>query len=262
MGEEFIPTERPSVRILGIRINLTDYDTTLALTRQCISQHSFGHYICACPVHPIMVSQKDRELKTALNNSLLTVPDGLPVVWAARVLGAAIKDRVYGPNLMLRCCEMAEQLGYSVYLYGGKEQTLGKLRADLLKRYPRIRIAGTYSPPFRSLSPEEETKAVEMVNLVSPDILFVGLGAPKQEKWMARNCGKIGAHVTIGVGAAFDFLSGEKRQAPPWMQDRGLEWAFRLYHEPRRLWKRYVVYNPMFVSMFLAQLMRQKLQLR
>nr|NIN51763.1 WecB/TagA/CpsF family glycosyltransferase [Nitrososphaeria archaeon]NIQ32261.1 WecB/TagA/CpsF family glycosyltransferase [Nitrososphaeria archaeon] len=166
----------------------------------------------------------------------------------------SIAERVYGPNLMLQACEMAETSGFSVFLYGGRAQTLDKLKTNLLKRFPSLSIAGAYSPPFRSLTPDEEIRIITMINKASPDILFVGLGAPKQEKWMARHCDRLNVPVTLGVGAAFDFLSGEKRQASIWMQRRGLEWLYRLLNEPTRLWKRYLLYNPLFVTLFLGQL--------
>lgn len=251
-----------SVRILRVKVDLLDYDTTVSLIRDCISHNLMGQYICACPVHPIMISQWDAELKDALSNSWLTVPDGMPVVWAARLLGASIINSVRGTNLMLRSCEMAESHGYSIFLYGGKVETLKKLEENLLKRFPRLHIAAVYSPPFRALFSEEVKKIIEMINLASPDILFVGLGAPKQEKWMADHCQSIKVPVTIGVGAAFDFLSDEKKQAPPWMQIWGLEWLFRLLNEPKRLWVRYLVYNPLFVFLFIAQLIEAKLHVR
>ncbi len=249
----------PSEDVAGTRIHMVDYDQTIALIKDSIEKRVIGRYICACPVHPIMVSRRDHELKKALNKSWLTVPDGMPVVWAARMLGGSIIDRVYGPNLMLQICETAEMFGFSVFLYGGKPQTLRKLKRSLLERFPHLKIAGAYSPPFRSLSPEEEEAIITMINTASPDILFVGLGAPKQEKWMAKHCRKAKVNVMVGVGAAFDFLSGEKKQAPKWMQTRGLEWLFRLLSEPTRLWARYAVYNPLFVALFLGQLIRAKL---
>ena len=247
------------VEILGVRVDLVDYETIINLIKKSISQHSLGRYICPCPVHPIIVAQRDRELNHALNDSWLTVPDGMPVVWAAKMLGGPAIDRVYGPNLMLQACQMAEMFGFSVFLYGGKPQTLEKLKRNLLKRFPNLSFAGAYSPPFRALSPKEEKTIVTMINKASPHILFVALGAPKQEKWMAKHCRKVNVKVMVGVGAAFDFLSGEKKQAPKWMQTRGLEWLFRLLSEPTRLWARYAVYNPLFVALFLGQLIRAKL---
>jgi N-acetylglucosaminyldiphosphoundecaprenol N-acetyl-beta-D-mannosaminyltransferase len=235
-----------SFTILGVKIDLIDYETVINLIRKNIKNGFSGQYICASPVHPIIVSQKDKKAKDALNNSWLTVPDGKAVVWAARLLGGTIKNRVYGPELMLRSCKMAEQDGFSIFLYGGTSQALNKLELNFKKRFPRLKIAGTYSPPFRNLSNKEEIMVNEMLNTCHPDILFVGLGAPKQEKWMARHCPKLNVPVTMGVGAAFDFISGEKKQAPRWMQDAGIEWLFRLVYEPRRLWKRYLWGNLIF----------------
>ncbi len=246
--------EWESIRILGVRIDLVDYTLTTDIMRECISNRTMGNYICVTPVHPIMVSRSDQDLREALENSKLSVPDGMPVVWAARLLGGKIQDRVYGPNLMLRACAMAECEGYSVFLYGGKPETLIKLKNELADRFPNLRIAGSYSPPFRKLLPKEEEEIIQAINSASPDLLFIGLGAPKQEKWMARHCPKMNVPVTIGVGAAFDFLSGEKKQAPAWMQSRGLEWIFRLINEPKRLLVRYLVYNPLFILFFLKQL--------
>lgn len=254
--------QRSSTKVLGVRIDLVDYDTTVTLMKGCISQNLLGRYICACPVHPIMLSQRDQELKEALNSAWFTVPDGMPVVWAARCLGASIRNSVRGTNLMLRACKMAESNGHSIFLYGGKPQTLQKLKRNLLKNFPNLQISGIYSPPFRTLSLEEEANIVEMINLASPNFLFVCLGAPKQEKWMLNNCGKIKVPVTMGVGAAFDFLAGEKKQAPQWMRVIGLEWLFRLLSEPKRLWFRYIIYNPLFVLLFLFQLIGVELTSR
>jgi N-acetylglucosaminyldiphosphoundecaprenol N-acetyl-beta-D-mannosaminyltransferase len=251
--------DKTLVRILGIRIDMVDYESTLSLIKKQIVKPSFGNYICVCNVHVIMLAQKDYDLKNALDHSTLTVADGMPVVWSARKLGASINATVRGTNLMLKACEMAESERYSVFFYGAKPQTLSKMQENLLRRFPRLRISGVYSPPFSPLSEEEDAQIIEMINSASPDILFIGLGAPKQEKWMADYCQKIKVPVTIGVGAAFDFLSGEKKQAPVWMQARGLEWLFRLVNEPSRLWARYIVYNPQYVFLVIKQLLREKL---
>ena len=235
-----------TLKILDVKVDLVDYSKAVSLIKEGISKQFSGRYICASPVHPIIVSRKDISLKDALNNSWLTVPDGMPVVWAAKLLGGTIKNRVYGPELMLRSCKMAEHYGFSIFLYGSTLQALNKLEVNLKKRFPRLQITGTYSPPFRDLSAKEGKKVNEMLNSCQPDILFVGLGAPKQEKWMANHCPKLNVPVTMGVGAAFDFISGEKKQAPVWMQNAGLEWLYRLVSEPRRLWKRYLWGNIIF----------------
>ena len=248
------PKKWMSLSILDVKIDLLDYSKVIALIKESITQQILGRYICASPVHPIVVSQKDKKLKDALNNSWLTLPDGMPVVWAARILGGAIKDRVYGPELMLRSCKMAEQCGFSIFLYGGTSWALDKFEFNLKKQFPLLKIAGAYSPPFRTLSVEEETDVNKMLKSCHPDMLFVGLGAPKQEKWMAKHCPQLDIPVTIGVGAAFDFISGEKRQAPYWLQNAGLEWLFRLASEPQRLWKRYLLGNIIFCFLLFKNL--------
>lgn len=252
---KFGSTEWEAMKILGVRIDLVDYDKTLRIIHGCILNRLIGHFICVTPVHPIMECRKDSVLRNALEKSLLTVPDGMPVVWAAKLLGGKINDRVYGPNLMLHSCGMAEKEGYSVFLYGSKPETLEKLKTTLVNRFPRLKIAGTYSPPFHKLNTHEEREIIQMINAASPDILFVGLGVPKQEKWMLVFCHRIEVPISLGVGAAFDFISGEKKQAPSWMQKRGLEWFFRLMSEPMRLWKRYLIYNPLFIFLLLKELL-------
>ena len=247
------------IEILGVKINLVDHNTTSAIIKDGISRHARGRYICACPVYSIMVSQRDNELRMALNDSWLTVPDGMPVVWAARLLGGKIKKNVRGTDLMLLTCELAEKKNYSIYLYGGKRETLDNLEKNLQNKFPTLRILGKYSPPFRPLSPTEDLRITRMLRSASPDILFVSLGAPKQEKWMAEHCQKIEVPINIGVGAAFDFIAGEKKEAPSWVQNCGLEWLFRLLCEPGRLWKRYLVYNALFIISFSRQLIKNRL---
>jgi N-acetylglucosaminyldiphosphoundecaprenol N-acetyl-beta-D-mannosaminyltransferase len=176
----------------------------------------------------------------------MTVPDGMPVAWAARLLGWPIEKNIRGTTLMLRLCELAKQQNYSIFVYGSEQETLWELITQLLERFPGLRIAGYHSPPFRKLEPDEESRIINIINSRSVDILFVGLGAPKQEKWMASLCPRLSVPVTVGVGAAFDFLSGTKPEAPLWVQSHGLEWLFRLICEPKRLIGRYAVFNSKF----------------
>jgi N-acetylglucosaminyldiphosphoundecaprenol N-acetyl-beta-D-mannosaminyltransferase len=178
----------------------------------------------------------------------------MPVVWATKLLGAQINNRVYGPTLMLQSCQLAEKEGYSIFLYGGASETLKRLQQKLLERFPHLRIAGAHSPPFRQLKPIEISQDIDMINKALPDLLFIGLGAPKQEKWMARYCQNINVPVTIGVGAAFDFHAGLIKQAPSSIQKIGFEWLFRLCVEPKRLWRRYLKNNPKFIWMMLLQM--------
>jgi N-acetylglucosaminyldiphosphoundecaprenol N-acetyl-beta-D-mannosaminyltransferase len=191
--------------------------------------------------------------------SSFTVPDGQPLVWAMNALGHDMPSRVYGPELMQRACERAARTGLRFYLYGGRDQgALVQLALNLRRRHPGVRIVGGYSPPHRELSAEEESAILEEINDSGADVVWVGIGVPKQEKWMARMRDRLSAPVLVGVGAAFDFHAGLVPQAPESMQRLGLEWAFRLAHEPRRLWKRYLLYNPRFVTGFARQYARHR----
>jgi N-acetylglucosaminyldiphosphoundecaprenol N-acetyl-beta-D-mannosaminyltransferase len=204
------------------------------------------HYVCVTGVHGVMESQRDEALREIHNASGLTTPDGMPMVWAGRVAGARI-SRVYGPDLMLALCAVADERGWSHYFYGGRAGIPERLAARLRQRFPRLRVAGTHSPPFRPLTPEEDADLVRRVNATAPDIIWVGLSTPKQERWMADHVGRVDAPALIGVGAAFDIHAGTLPQAPRWMQRSGLEWLYRLIREPRRLWRRYLRNNPAFL---------------
>jgi N-acetylglucosaminyldiphosphoundecaprenol N-acetyl-beta-D-mannosaminyltransferase len=209
-------------------------------------EHGEPHYVCVTGVHGVMESQRDEALKDIHNASGLTTPDGMPVVWAGRAAGARI-SRVYGPDLMLALCSVAEERGWSHYFYGGRAGIPELLASRLRQRFPRLRVAGTHSPPFRPLTPKEDAELVDSINAAGPDILWVGLSTPKQERWMADHVGRLDAPVLIGVGAAFDIHAGTLPQAPRWMQRSGLEWFYRLIREPRRLWRRYLRNNPAFL---------------
>jgi N-acetylglucosaminyldiphosphoundecaprenol N-acetyl-beta-D-mannosaminyltransferase len=196
-------------------------------------------YVCVTGVHGVMESQQDPTLRSIHNRAGLVTPDGMPLVWISRLRGHRRVERVYGPDLMLACCEASVAKGYRHYLYGSAAGVPDRLAERLQARYPGLTIAGTCSPPFRELTAPEEQAMIDQINEAKPDIVWVGLSTPKQERWMARYVGRISAPVLIGVGAAFDMHAGIKKQAPPWMQRSGLEWLFRLGAEPRRLWRRY-----------------------
>jgi N-acetylglucosaminyldiphosphoundecaprenol N-acetyl-beta-D-mannosaminyltransferase len=205
-------------------------------------------------VHTVMACQEDPELRDAVLSSSLTVPDGQPLVWAMNGLGHDLSSRVYGPELMDRYCRRSAKTGVRMYLYGGRNQgALVQLALNLRQRHPGIRIVGGYAPPFAAPTDEEDEAVAREINRSQADVVWVGIGVPKQEKWMARMRDRLDAPVLVGVGAAFDFHAGLIPQAPDWMQSGGLEWAYRLAHEPRRLWPRYVRYNPRFVAGFLRQ---------
>ncbi|OFW17197.1 MAG: glycosyl transferase [Acidobacteria bacterium RIFCSPLOWO2_12_FULL_67_14] len=205
------------------------------------------HYVCVTGVHGVMESQRDEELRKIHEMAGMVTPDGMPLVWLAHAKGLSSVERVYGPDLMLACCEAGVSKGYRHFLYGGAPGVGERIAQRLSRRFPGLVVAGMYSPPFRPLTSDEDAALVDRINETRPDIVWVGLSTPKQERWMAAHVGRVEAPVLIGVGAAFDFHAGIKRQAPRWMQRSGLEWSFRLATEPRRLWKRYATNNPQFV---------------
>jgi N-acetylglucosaminyldiphosphoundecaprenol N-acetyl-beta-D-mannosaminyltransferase len=240
--------------VVGVPLGLTDYDGALDWIEEMVQARQQG-YVCVCNVHAVMASAEDPELRSALLGSSFNVPDGQPLVWALNLLGHSLDDRVYGPELMARYCARAVESGQRMYLYGGRNQgALVQLALNLRQRYPGVRIVGGYSPPHRPLIPEEREAVVKEINGSRADVVWVGIGVPKQEKWMAELRDDLQSPVLIGVGAAFDFHAGLVPQAPNWLQASGLEWAYRLAHEPRRLWRRYTRYNPRFVGAFARQL--------
>jgi N-acetylglucosaminyldiphosphoundecaprenol N-acetyl-beta-D-mannosaminyltransferase len=250
------PIARPTtVDIVDVPIAVIDYERTLNWIDSMVAERRRG-YVCVCNTHTVMASREDPALRAALLSSSLNVPDGQPLVWALGALGHSLPDRVYGPELMARACARAASgSGQRFYLYGGRDQeALLQLGQTLRRRFPGVNIVGGYSPPFRSLTPEERTAVAEDINESEADVVWVGIGVPKQEKWMADLRRYLEAPVLVGVGAAFDFLAGLVPQAPPMLQKAGLEWAFRLTQEPRRLWRRYLRYNPRFVAAFARQL--------
>ena len=248
-----------TVDVVGVPLSLTDYDQTLDWIDAMVARGERG-YVCVCNVHTVMASGEDPALRAALDSSSLNVPDGQPLVWAINALGHhQLRDRVYGPELMSRACAHAAQSGQRFYLYGGRNQgALVQLALNLRQRYPGVKIVGGYSPPHRPLTLEERAAVADEINHSRADVVWVGIGVPKQEKWMAQMRPMLETPVLVGVGAAFDFHAGLVPQAPPWMQQAGLEWAYRLTREPRRLWRRYLRYNPRFVGAFALQLNQQR----
>jgi N-acetylglucosaminyldiphosphoundecaprenol N-acetyl-beta-D-mannosaminyltransferase len=244
--------------ILGVPVAMVDYDRAIAVMDELIERRTPG-YVCAAPVHALMVAQDDPEMLSALRGSTMVVPDGMPVVWAANLLGERLADRVYGPELMWRYSRHSAQRGYRVWLYGGRDQgSLVQLALALRRSHPGISVVGGYSPPFRALDADEEAAVTRQINEAHPDVLWVGIGVPKQEKWMARMRDRLDVPVMCGVGAAFDFHSGRVSMAPAWMQRRGLEWVYRASQEPRRLLGRYLTTNPRFVAAFARQYLAER----
>ena len=247
-----------TVEVVGVPLGLIDYDDTLEWIDATVAAHGRS-YVCVCNVHTVMASAEDGELRSALLGSSLNVPDGQPLVWAINALGHSLASRVYGPELMARACARAVETGQRFYLYGGRNQgALVQLALNLRQRYPGVKIVGGYSPPHRPLTDEEQAAVVREINGSRADVVWAGIGVPKQEKWMLQMRPLLDSPVLIGVGAAFDFHAGLVPQAPAWIQDRGLEWAYRLAHEPRRLWRRYIRYNPRFLQAFARQLVQHR----
>ena len=247
----------PHRSILGMRVDHTSYaDAVDRIVRW--ADEGGSRYVCVATVNNVMEARDRASFMTVMNEADLVTPDGMPLVWGLRSLGARAAQRVYGPDLTKRLLERAATDGIPIALYGGAAGVPEELERWIGANYPAAKVVYRASPPFRPLTPEEDAEAVRAIERAAPGVVLVGLGCPKQEEWMARHRGQIHA-VMVGVGAAFDFLIGRKRQAPRWMQSAGLEWLFRLVTEPRRLWRRYLRQNPRFVASFAAQWLRWKL---
>jgi N-acetylglucosaminyldiphosphoundecaprenol N-acetyl-beta-D-mannosaminyltransferase len=252
------PALPPTAEVLGVPLALTDYEQTLDWIDDAVASGHRG-YVCVAATHTVMATQDDPALRAAVLAADFTVPDGQPLVWALKALGHDVSDRVYGPDLMEQACARAAQTGRRFYLYGGRNPgALAQLARSLRLRYPGLPIVGGQAPPFRELTDAEEEAVAADIKRSGADVVWVGLGVPKQEKWMARMRHRVSASVLIGVGAAFDFHAGLIPQAPGWMQRAGLEWLFRLAQEPRRLWRRYLRYNPRFVVGFVRQYLKHR----
>lgn len=258
MPEAFEMLATPSIKrlnILGTRVASVTYNEAVEAVLTRAAEHTSGAYVCVANVHCVSMARRNPSYRSVLNGSLITVPDGMPLVWAHKFLrGRKLLDRVYGPTLMLKLCAAAAQQGVPIYLYGGAPSVPDKLADVLTKGYPNLKIAGVHAPAFgtRPDNDPELQREIDAINSSGARLLFVALGAPKQEYFMARHAAQI-VPVQIGVGAAFNFHTGTVPQAPAWMQGAGLEWLFRFCSEPRRLWKRYLFYNPYFVTRLALQ---------
>ncbi|MFZ1042006.1 MAG: WecB/TagA/CpsF family glycosyltransferase [Anaerolineales bacterium] len=241
------------MKILGVSVHATSYKTAVAQIMSWAEMNE-SRYVCASNVHMVMEAYDSRSFMQVVNAADLVTPDGMPLVWAMRRLGIPDQERVYGPELMIKLIETSAQSSIPIGFYGSSPRVLENLVNRIREKYHSIDITYSFSPPFRPLSDEEDTRIINEINSSEVRILFVGLGCPKQESWMAQHKGKISA-VMVGVGAAFDFYAGTKPQAPVWMQKRGLEWFYRLFQEPRRLWKRYLYHNPRFMVLVLNQVL-------
>lgn len=237
---------RSRVDVLGVHVSAVTMSSALHRIEAWIREGQ-QHYICITGVHGVMESCADDELRDIHNAAGMVTPDGMPMVWSAHRAGAPFVERVYGPDLLSEASSTAASLGWRFFFYGGKDGVAQLLARRLTDRYPSLDVVGWYSPPFGPMTDEEDEAIVDLINALKPDIVWVGLSTPKQERWMASHVGRVAAPVMIGVGAAFDIHAGVVRQAPRWMQRSGLEWLFRLLQEPRRLWRRYLWANPAFL---------------
>ena len=240
------PLKFPSIQVLGSRVHMVQMPEVLEVMEGWIESRDRCRYVVATGMHGVMEAHKDQDFKTVVNSADLFVPDGISLVWMARCRGFPLKKRVSGSDIMWEFLKHSQQRGYASYFYGDTTETLNRLTSKLKERLPGLKIAGTHSPPFRQLSPEEDVEEVHMINQSGADVVWVGLGLPKQERWMFEHQDRLEVPVVVGVGAAFKFLSGQVARAPTWIGDRGFEWAWRFFQEPRRVWRRVLLDGPRF----------------
>jgi N-acetylglucosaminyldiphosphoundecaprenol N-acetyl-beta-D-mannosaminyltransferase len=249
-----------SFQVLGVPIAAVQIPDVVAQMEMWIAGRERTHYICVANVHVIMEGRQDPSFGEVLQSADLCIPDGMPLVWIGRRRGHALYKRVCGPDLLIDFCRTTKDAGYTHFFLGGRPSVAHKLVNELQRRFPGVRVAGICSPPFRKLTQREDDEITEQINRAAPDVLWVGLGCPKQERWMREHRDNLRIPVVIGVGQAFDIHSGETPQAPLWMRENGLEWLFRLCREPRRLWRRYLIHNTKFIFALLLESLRSHSQ--
>lgn len=242
--------------ILGMKVSSTSYGQASSVIGAW-AKHGASKYVCIATVNNVMEAYDSPEFQRVMNEADLVTPDGMPLVWALRLLGHKNATRVYGPDLTPIVLQMAADAGIPVGFYGGAPEVLKRLLEVIAQRFPKLQVAYSFSPPFRPMTSQEDEQVIATINESGVRILFIGLNTPKQDYWMAAHKDRVKA-VMVGVGAAFDFLAGTKPQAPRWMMPLGLEWLFRLATEPRRLWKRYLKHNPRYVVLLTLQLLGWK----
>ena len=236
----------PSINVLGTRVHMVQVADVLPLMEEWIARRGASRYIVASNMHAIIEAHKDAQFRRAINGAALFVPDGISTVWVGRQRGFPLETRVTGTDLMMAFCALSKEKEYRHFLYGDTDQVLDLASRNLRRRFPRIGIAGAYSPPFRPLSREEDDRIVALINERRPDVLWIGLGCPKQEQWMWEHRDRLDVPVVVGVGAAFKFVAGTVQRAPLWVQRYHIEWLWRLVREPRRIWRRVFVLGAQF----------------
>lgn len=252
MADQLIFDDR--VRVVSLTPNVLTLQSTIAAIDTLVARRE-GAYVCFSTVHMVMESHDHPEFGEKVNAANLIVPDGMPIVWMQRRQGRGEAQRIRANDLMIALCEHAANNGLKVGFYGGKQEVIDAIKARAANDLPGLKIVYAYSPPFRPLTDEEDAAIASEIDAASPDIVFVGLGCPKQETWMAAHRDKLKC-VLLGVGASFDFYAGNVRECPAWIGRLGLEWLFRLTQEPKRLWRRYLILNPRFMFLAAMQLVK------
>jgi N-acetylglucosaminyldiphosphoundecaprenol N-acetyl-beta-D-mannosaminyltransferase len=239
--------------VLGVGVHAIDLPSAARIIENSVREGTKG-YVCVTSVHGVMEAQRDPEFRDILNRALLVTPDGMPTVWVGHMQGNTTMKRVFGPDLMLEVCRRSVGTGIRHFLYGGNPGIAAELAERLRRSFPGITVVGTFTPPFRPLDVSEQLALESQMKTALPDVVWVGLSTPKQEKFMAANFRRLPCKIMIGVGAAFDIHTGHVKDAPKWIKDAGLQWAHRLWQEPGRLWKRYLVNNSAFLVALSLQL--------
>jgi len=252
MSEALLPVP-PRANVLGVGLHTVNMEEAVHLLEKA-AKIRFKGYVCVTGVHGVTECQQDENLRTTLNESLLNVPDGMPMVWVGKAQGYKTMGRVYGPELMERLCARSVDNGFTHFFYGGNTGVAEALRVALTARFPGLRVVGTYTPPFRPLDQDELAALRHQVAACRPDFFWVGLSTPKQERFMRAHIDLLDTTVMLGVGAAFDLHTGRMKDAPRWMKNSGLQWLHRLCQEPRRLARRYLINNPLFIFRIIGQM--------
>jgi len=245
-------------RVLGVRVNALQIPDVITRMERWIHERNGCHSVAATSMHGIVEAQHDPSFKEILNTTDLVVPDGMPLVWLGRRRGHHLARRVYGPDLLLAFCEKTKSRGYRHFFYGGEPGIAQRLAESLETRFPGLKVVGASPHRSRSFSVNEDAEMVEMIGRAAPDVVWVGLGEARQDRWMHVHKTRLHVPALVGVGAAFDMLSGRRKQAPRWMREHGFEWCFRLVQEPRRLWRRYLVYGAQFIAYLALESLRRK----